>query len=164
MSKRIADGIRDASGFWKHGHTYQAHPVSCAAALAVQKVIKDENLLENVRTLGSFMGEQLKERLADSIVAPFVFDVRGGGFFWAVEFDFSGIEGSKVELGGQAFSMKVATKCLENNMLSFAASGTMGDLNPNGHCLLMPPFNSTKDEIKLIIDTFVRSAVQALQG
>jgi hypothetical protein len=23
MSKRIADGIRDNSGFWKHGHTYQ---------------------------------------------------------------------------------------------------------------------------------------------
>jgi adenosylmethionine-8-amino-7-oxononanoate aminotransferase len=23
MSKRIADGIRDGSGFWQHGHTYQ---------------------------------------------------------------------------------------------------------------------------------------------
>ena len=23
MSQKIADGIRDNSGFWKHGHTYQ---------------------------------------------------------------------------------------------------------------------------------------------
>lgn len=23
MSKRVADGIRDEGGFWKHGHTYQ---------------------------------------------------------------------------------------------------------------------------------------------
>lgn len=29
MSKKIADGIRDASGFWKHGHTYQVCPSVC---------------------------------------------------------------------------------------------------------------------------------------
>ena len=29
MSKKIADGIRDASGFWKHGHTYQVRPFVC---------------------------------------------------------------------------------------------------------------------------------------
>ena len=23
MSQKIADGIRDQNGFWKHGHTYQ---------------------------------------------------------------------------------------------------------------------------------------------
>jgi hypothetical protein len=26
MSQRVADGIRDHSGLWKHGHTYQACP------------------------------------------------------------------------------------------------------------------------------------------
>ena len=26
MSPKIADGIRDHSGLWKHGHTYQACP------------------------------------------------------------------------------------------------------------------------------------------
>ena len=24
MSKKVADGIRGSSGFWPHGHTYQA--------------------------------------------------------------------------------------------------------------------------------------------
>jgi adenosylmethionine-8-amino-7-oxononanoate aminotransferase len=27
MSQKVADGIRDHSGLWKHGHTYQAFPI-----------------------------------------------------------------------------------------------------------------------------------------
>ena len=37
--------IRGGSGFFQHGHTYLGHPVACAAALAVQRVIRDEQLL-----------------------------------------------------------------------------------------------------------------------
>ena len=43
LSKRIADAINGASG-WKHGHTYQAHPLACAAPLAVQKMLAEEKL------------------------------------------------------------------------------------------------------------------------
>lgn len=28
ISKKVADGIRDTSGFWKHGHTYQVRVCS----------------------------------------------------------------------------------------------------------------------------------------
>ena len=37
-----------------HGHTYQAHPVACAAALEVQRIIREDNLLENVRAMGAY--------------------------------------------------------------------------------------------------------------
>ena len=40
------------SGAFQHGHTYLAHPLACAAALAVQQVIADEQLLENVKRSG----------------------------------------------------------------------------------------------------------------
>ena len=43
---------RAGSGAFMHGHTYQAHPVACAAALAVQQVIREDNLLANVRAMG----------------------------------------------------------------------------------------------------------------
>ncbi len=33
----IFEAIRDGSGFFQHGHTYMAHPIACAAALAVQR-------------------------------------------------------------------------------------------------------------------------------
>jgi adenosylmethionine-8-amino-7-oxononanoate aminotransferase len=57
MTEKIADGIRDGAGFWKHGHTYQAHPLACAASLAVQKVIMRDNLLEKCREQGAYLRE-----------------------------------------------------------------------------------------------------------
>ena len=32
-----------------HGHTYQAHPVACAGALECQRIIREEDLVANVR-------------------------------------------------------------------------------------------------------------------
>jgi adenosylmethionine-8-amino-7-oxononanoate aminotransferase len=98
MSKKVVDGIRDKGGFWKHGHTYQvryspkvppnfssrgsqAHPIACAASLAVQKVIKADGLLERCRVRGEYLHSLLEERLLgpNSITAPTTFDIRGGG-------------------------------------------------------------------------------------
>ena len=52
VSGRVIQGLAAGSGAFMHGHTYQAHPVACAAAVAVQQVIREENLLENVRNMG----------------------------------------------------------------------------------------------------------------
>jgi adenosylmethionine-8-amino-7-oxononanoate aminotransferase len=32
MNKRVADGVRDTTGFWKHGHTYQVCDASFFAS------------------------------------------------------------------------------------------------------------------------------------
>ena len=37
----------------------QAHPLACAAALAVQEVIRSENLLENIREQGAYLGKEM---------------------------------------------------------------------------------------------------------
>src|SRR3954465_12917443 len=42
---KVIDALRQGSGTFMHGHTYQAHPLACAAALEVQQVIDDEQLL-----------------------------------------------------------------------------------------------------------------------
>src|ERR1041385_4473618 len=54
----IIDTIRQGSGAFQHGHTYLAHPLACAAALEVQRIIDEEKLLERVRELGAQL-EQL---------------------------------------------------------------------------------------------------------
>jgi adenosylmethionine-8-amino-7-oxononanoate aminotransferase len=69
-----------ASSF-SHGHTYQGHPVGCAAALEVQKIMKEENLVENVRINGQYLGELLRKNLDSH---PNVGNIRGRGFFWSV--------------------------------------------------------------------------------
>ena len=37
LAGKIVDAVRAGSGAFLHGHTYQAHPVACAAALEVQR-------------------------------------------------------------------------------------------------------------------------------
>ena len=80
---RIVDAINAGSGGFMHGHTYQAHPVACAAALEVQRIIRDDNLLDNVRAMGARLETALIERFGNH---RHVGDVRGRGLFWALEF------------------------------------------------------------------------------
>jgi E3 ubiquitin-protein ligase TRIP12 len=185
MSKQVADGIRDKNGFWKHGHTYmvrftfvfvvilgscdlydQAHPLSCAAAIAVQKVIAAENLLENGRQTGQYLAELLRERLQapGTLAQPFAFDVRGGGSFWAVEFDFTGPEGKGVELKGQQFAMMVQARCMEKGLIVMGMTGGANIKGTEGdHIVFSPAYNITKKEVDRVVDIFVESVEEVLR-
>jgi len=64
-----------------HGYTFGGHPVSCAVGLANLDIFEREDLLGNVlRQENNF--RQTLERLYD---LPIVGDVRGDGYFYAVE-------------------------------------------------------------------------------
>lgn len=185
MSKKIADGIRDKAGIWKHGHTYQAHPVSCAASLAVQKAVVEENLLENCRAQGNYLESLLRRRLGspNALAAPFVFDIRGGGGFWGLEFDFTGPEAQRINFQGKQFGMLVQARCLENGLIimgepaialyliGLAKMGTLegfhGGSNVEGtegdHFLICPPYNVKKTEVEQVVEIFVTSVEAILQ-
>lgn len=64
-----------------HGYTFAAHPVACAVALANLDIFDDERLVENVR-VNSPIFRQTLEKLKD---LPIVGDVRGDGYFFAIE-------------------------------------------------------------------------------
>src|SRR4029078_2803585 len=51
-TKRVYDAIAKGSGALKHGQTYNAHPVGCAAGLAVQRLIRDEQLMTRAQQAG----------------------------------------------------------------------------------------------------------------
>jgi adenosylmethionine-8-amino-7-oxononanoate aminotransferase len=82
VSRRIYEAFERGSGRFQHGHTYVGHPVACAAALAVQKVIDAEGLLERVRTMGHRLREAPVARFG---AHPHVGDIRGRGLFQAIE-------------------------------------------------------------------------------
>jgi len=82
LKRKIFDAFAGGSGFFQHGHTYMGHPLACAAALAVQRVIKRDRLLENVRAMGTRLSRRLSERFGNH---PFVGDIRGRGLFQAIE-------------------------------------------------------------------------------
>ena len=52
-------GPAATSGHWAHGHTYVGHPVACAGALEVQRIIEERAL--GARAKG--MGRRLEEGL-----------------------------------------------------------------------------------------------------
>lgn len=136
-----------------HGQTYQAHPVACAAALEVQRVIQAENLLGNVVERGGQLSRLLMARLASH---PHVGDIRGAGLFWGIEF----VEDKdskrafpKVDAVASSISQLALT---ENYGLTvYEGSGTV-DGKVGDHIILAPPYTISEEEVKFIAETVQR--------
>jgi len=58
MQEKIFATIAKGSGAFQHSHTYMGHPLACTAALAVQQVIRRDDLLANVRRQGSHLARR----------------------------------------------------------------------------------------------------------
>lgn len=82
VNGKIQDTLSESTPMFMHGSTFGGHPVSSAVALESINIIERENLLENVHSLESYFGEELRRMTRNH---PVVSDVRGMGFFWAVE-------------------------------------------------------------------------------
>src|SRR5260370_9243705 len=66
-----------------HGFAYSGPPVGGAVGLANLDIMEREGLIENSAAMGTYLRDQLRERLGDN---PYVGDVRGAGLMVAVEF------------------------------------------------------------------------------
>lgn len=69
--------------FGQLGTTFGGNHLACAAALAVLDVIKEEHLVENAASVGSYLLAQLKTLAAET---PSIVDVRGEGLMIGIEF------------------------------------------------------------------------------
>lgn len=83
VNDRIVKQLEKGTGGFSHSQTYQGHPIACAAALEVQKIVQEENLLANVREMGLYLEDSLKQILGHH---KHVGDIRGRGLFWGVSF------------------------------------------------------------------------------
>ena len=82
LSKRIFDAFANGSGAFQHGHTTMGHPMAAAAALAVQEVIRRDDLLANVVAMGDLLQRRLEARFGQH---AHVGDIGGRGLFRALE-------------------------------------------------------------------------------
>lgn len=78
---RVAEGLFRSSTVLRHGITFGGHPVMAAVALKNLEIFERDGILQNVRALEPHLRAAM-ETLLD---LPIVGDVRGKGFFWAVE-------------------------------------------------------------------------------
>jgi adenosylmethionine-8-amino-7-oxononanoate aminotransferase len=81
ISDRVFEPFAHGNVTFPHGYTFGGHPVSCAVALANLDIFEREDLLGNVLSQENSFRQTL-ERLYD---LPIVGDVRGDGYFYAVE-------------------------------------------------------------------------------
>jgi adenosylmethionine-8-amino-7-oxononanoate aminotransferase len=122
------------------------HPVACAAALAVQKVIKRDRLLENVKEMGTLLARRLGERFGNH---AFVGDIRGRGLFQAIELVSD--RSSKAPFDPKRkLHARIKKEAMARGLMVYPAGGT-ADGTLGDHVLIAPPFIVDAE----IIDTIV---------
>src|SRR3954452_6879665 len=80
-AERVVAPLAETGAVYRHGITFGGHPVAAAMALKNIEIFERDGVLENVRELAPY----LRDRLQTLRDLPIVGDVRGDGFFWAME-------------------------------------------------------------------------------
>jgi adenosylmethionine-8-amino-7-oxononanoate aminotransferase len=81
VSDEIADPFMHGKEMFTHGFTFGGHPVSAAVAMANLDIFEREDLCGQVRE----KEDEFRQTLEDLRDIPIVGDVRGAGFFQAIE-------------------------------------------------------------------------------
>ena len=135
LQGKIFKALAEGSGSFQHSHTYTGHPLACAAALAVQRVIRRDNLLTNVREQGARLSRRLNERFGNH---PFVGDVRGRGLFQGIEIVAD--RGTKETFDpARKIHARIKKEAMARGLMVYPMGGTVDSLRGD-HVLLAPPF------------------------
>lgn len=147
VSGTVYDAFAKGSGRFQHGHTYLGHPVACAAALAVQKVIDAKGLLARVRAMGARLRAALGARFGRH---PHVGDIRGRGLFLAIEL-VRERESKEPFDPKRALHAAVKREAMARGLLVYPMGGTI-DGERGDHVLIAPPFTVTEPDLDVIVE------------
>jgi len=157
VAEKVWRAFEDGSGRFEHGYTYQAHPISVAAGLAVQQHLEEKNLIELCRQRGEFLAARL-EKLRD---LPAVGDVRGKGLLQTVELVADRATRAPFPAEDNV-AERVADEMRARGILVYpmkgCADGWAGD-----HLFLAPPFVITEAELNRIGDELVQTLRSTLR-
>ncbi len=132
---RVIAALRDGSGGFMHGQTYQAHPVACAAALEVQRIVQEDELVAAARHQGEQLERLLTERFGNH---RHVGDIRGRGLFWALEF--VGDRGARAPLDpARGIAEAVKQAALDRGLGVYPCTGTLDGVRGD-HVIVAPPY------------------------
>jgi adenosylmethionine-8-amino-7-oxononanoate aminotransferase len=157
VSGVIYEAIVAGSGFFQHGHTYMAHPTACAAALAVQETIVEEQLLGRVRLQGAKLRELLDARLG---AHPHVGDVRGRGLLQGLEL-VADRATKRPFAPERRLHARVKGEAMARGLMGYPSGGTI-DGTRGDHVLLAPPYIVTDGELEQIVDRLAAAIDAAL--
>jgi len=159
VTDKIFAAFRNGSGFFQHGHTYMGHATACAAALAVQKKIRKNGLLPNVRKQGQLLADKLTERFGNHAN---IGDIRGRGLFRGIELV---VDRSTKEPFDPALKLhaKIKSEAMARGLICYPGGGTV-DGTRGDHVLLAPPFIISENEVDELVDKLGGAVDAALAG
>jgi adenosylmethionine-8-amino-7-oxononanoate aminotransferase len=157
---KIARAFEAGTGSFQHGHTYLAHAMGAATALAVLETFERDNLLANVQHQGRRLQAQLHERLAtDPVAGKHVGDIRGRGLFWGIELVAD--KASKAPLPASfKFNAKVKAAAMREGLCCYPMGGTV-DGKVGDHILLAPPYICADADIDELVTRLIRGVAAA---
>lgn len=130
-----------------HSHTYSGNPLGCASALAVQKIFREEPIMENAANRAVYLNKKLKESLLDH---PNIGEIRSIGLINAMELTpdkkTKAEYDSKLRMGYQVYK-----RALSKGLI----------LRPLGNVLYFnPPLTINEEEIDKAVNICVNAIIK----
>ncbi|KAL2862747.1 pyridoxal phosphate-dependent transferase [Aspergillus lucknowensis] len=158
LHQKIFDALSAGSNKLAHGHTFQAHPLACAAAVAAQKIIKRDNLIERAAQMGKKLEALLRKEIGP---LPLVGDIRGRGLFWAVEFVLD--KEQKTPFSPDVdFCAQVVRDSFDMGLNILGSLPRSGEYQVD-HILVCPPYIVTDSELEEIVSRLSAAIVKTSQ-
>ena len=137
----------ETAPYFRDISTYGGCAGAAAAGVANIKVIEDDNLVENSRTVGAYLLEQLHEKLGPH---KNVGEIRGLGLFAGVEL----VEDRETKAPmHEGKLMAIAANCMQNGVIIGRTNRSLP--NMNNTLTLCPALIATKEDIDIIVDSMV---------
>src|SRR6267143_968937 len=138
-SEKIAEFFQDH--YFAHGHTYEAHPLTLAPAVATIHEMQRLGLVERARELEPYVEGKLHElKLKHACVG----DVRGKGLFWAVDL----VKNRDTKEPFNTYEDKVSGKPLLVDQIAAKMLGEGVTIQAwVSHFVIAPPLIVTREEI-----------------
>ena len=149
---RVYQAFANGSRKLTHGHTWDGAPVTCAVGLRVIEVLREEGLIERMRTKGPQLRDELAAALAD---IPLVREVRGHGFLLGVEYvdPRDGKSFLPPELGT---ARRVDMSAMDRGLIVYSTMPTR-DGYAGDQTLFAPPFTTTDGELTQMVERFAKT-------
>ena len=157
FNDKVAEPIMRVHGAPMTGHTFTGHTASCAAGVAVQKIVAREGLLAKVRANEPHIKKMIAEALSD---VEGIGDIRGRGHFIAVELVADRQTKMPFDASHKLF-MHIRQRALDNGLICYPVGGNMDGVNGDV-VILAPPYNSTDAELTEMVDKMAKSIKEVL--
>jgi adenosylmethionine-8-amino-7-oxononanoate aminotransferase len=153
----VVDAFAKGSGLFQHGHTYIGHAMACAAALAVQRVIRRDGLVQRVQQQGRGLRQRLRTAFGDH---PQVGDIRGRGLFQAIELVADRSTKAPFDPALKLHA-RIKASAMAEGLMVYPMGGTI-DGRHGDHVLLAPPFIVSDEQLDQIVQRLGRAVGSAL--